>query len=121
MKYRCHLIVFIFVSIIPSPVLADAVRGEQLLLWLTGQSPSEVQAIMDKAKSMAYVQGMLDLYVVLSHRDPGLKIYCVPDEGISIGQAKDIIVNWLNAHPKRLKEEARILVLYALREAFPCD
>jgi hypothetical protein len=121
MKYRFLFIVVIFVCIIPSPVLADAVQGEQLLFWLTGQSPSEVEAFMNKAKSMAYVQGMLDLYVVLSHRDPGLKIYCVPDEGISIGQAKDIIVKWLNAHPKRMKEEARILVLYALRDAFPCN
>lgn len=121
MKYRFLFIVLIFVCIIPSPVLADVVRGEQLLLWLTGQSPSEVEALMDKARSTAYIQGMLDLYVVLSHRDPGLKIYCVPNKSISIGQIKDIIVKWLNAHPKRLKEEARILVLYALRDAFPCN
>ena len=120
MKYRFLFIVLIFVCIIPSSVLADVVRGEQLLLWLTGQSPSEVAA-MNKVRAMAYVQGMLELYVVLSHRDPELKIYCVPDGRISIGQAKDIIIEWLNTHPKRLKEEARILVLYALRDAFPCN
>ncbi len=120
MAYRFLIIVLILGCIIPSPVLADAVRGDELLLWLTGKSPNEMEAIMDKAKSRAYLQGMLDLYVVLSHRDPELKIYCVPDEGISIGQAKDIVVKWLNEHPERLKEEARILVLYALKEAFPC-
>lgn len=120
MKYRLLLIIFILGSISPVSVDADAVRGEQLLYWLTGRAESEIEATMDRAKSMAYLSGMLDSYVVLSVIDPGLKIYCVPEKGISIVEAKDIVVRWLAQNPDRLKEEARILVLYALKDAFPC-
>ncbi|MGD2270488.1 MAG: Rap1a/Tai family immunity protein [Desulfobacterales bacterium] len=120
MKYRLLLVILIFGFISPVSVGADAVRGEQLLYWLTGKADNEIEATMDRAKSMAYLSGMLDSYVVLSAIDPGLKIYCVPEKGISIVQAKDIVVQWLNRHPDRLKEEARILVLYALKDAFPC-
>jgi hypothetical protein len=120
MKYRFLLVVLILGYIFPVSVAADAVRGDQLLYWLTGKANNEIEATLDRAKSMAYLSGMLDSYVVLSAIEPGLKIYCVPEKGIAIGQAKDIIIKWMNAHPDRLKEEARILVLYALKDAFPC-
>lgn len=120
MKYRFFWGVLILGYIFPVSAAADAVRGDQLLFWLTGKASNEIEATLDRAKSMAYLSGLLDSYVVLSAIEPGLKIYCVPEKGIAIGQAKDIIVKWMSAHPDRLKEEARILVLYALRETFPC-
>ena len=121
MKQRFLLVIVIISSMFPVSAAADAVRGEQLLHWLTGKANSEIEATMDRAKSMAYLSGLLDSYVVLSAIAPELKIYCVPPKGISIGQAREVVVKWLSNHPERLKEEARILVLYALQDAFPCQ
>jgi hypothetical protein len=45
---------------------------------------------------------------------------CLPIEGVTAGQAIRIVTKYLNAHPERLHRDAHILVVEALREAFPC-
>jgi hypothetical protein len=99
---------------------AQALRGDQLLAMLTGESSSNVQGIVNKANGMGYLQGLLDAYMVFSTRDPGLKIYCMPAEGLSVSRAREIVIKWLELHPNRLPEQARILVFHALADSFPC-
>jgi hypothetical protein len=117
MKYRFLLVLLILGCIYPSSVAADALRGDQILTWLTAKSSSTI----DLARTKGYIQGMLELYVILSYRNPNLNIYCVQDKRISTLEATDIIVKWLKNHPKRLKEPAILLVLHALKDAYPCN
>jgi hypothetical protein len=117
MKYRFLLFLLILGCIYPSSVAADALRGDQILNWLTSKSSSTI----DLARTKGYIQGILELYVVLSYRNPDLNIYCVQDKRISTLEATDIIVKWLKNHPKRLKEPAVLLVLHALKDTYPCN
>ncbi len=117
MKYRFLLVLLILGCIYPASVAADALRGDQILTWLTGKSSSAI----DQARTKGYIQGMFDLYDILSYRNPNLNIYCVQDKSISTLEATDIIVKWLKNHPKRLKEPAILLVLHALKDAYPCN
>ena len=116
MKYRIVLVLLILGCIYPSSVVADALQGEQILNWLTAKSSSTI----DLARTKGYIQGILELYVVFGYRNPDLNIYCVQDKGISTLEATDIIVKWLKKHPNRLKEPAVLLVLHALKDAYPC-
>jgi hypothetical protein len=117
MKYRFLLVLSILGCIYPASVAADALRGDQILTWLTGKSSSAI----DQARTKGYIQGVLELYVILSYRNPDLNIYCFQDKRISTLEATDIIVKWLENHPKRLKEPAILLVLHALKDAYPCN
>jgi len=116
MKYRFLLVLLILGCIYPSSVAADALQGDQILNWLTAKSSSTI----DLARTKGYIQGILELYVVFGYRNPDLNIYCVRDKGISTLEATDIIVKWLKKHPNRLKEPAVLLVLHALKDAYPC-
>jgi hypothetical protein len=46
--------------------------------------------------------------------------FCPPREGISAEQAKLIFEKWINARPAELHESARLHVLLAMKDAFPC-
>jgi hypothetical protein len=99
---------------------AQALRGDQLLSMLTGKKTSNAQGIVNQANGMGYLQGLMDSYMVVSTFNPGLQYYCMPEEGISVAQARQVVIRWLERHPERLKEQARILVFHALADAFPC-
>jgi hypothetical protein len=99
---------------------AQALSGDQLLFMLTGEASSSFQTNVNRYRAMGYIQGLLDSYTVFSTRDPSLNIYCMPLKGVSSSRARKVIIKWLEEHPKRLNEQARILVFHALAEAFPC-
>jgi hypothetical protein len=45
---------------------------------------------------------------------------CLPSEGMTSGQAVRVVTKYLDSHPERLHRDAHILVIEALKEAFPC-
>ena len=45
-------------------------------------------------------------------------LFNIPD-GVTIGQACDVVGKWLDMHPEELNKPARQLVAEALKEAFP--
>ena len=115
MKFRFLAVLIILGCIFSASVKADVLKGDQFLTWLTGKSASAI----DQARTKGYIQGMLELYNILSYRDPEINIYCVQNNRISTFEATDIIVKWLKKHPKRLKEPASLLILHALKDAYP--
>ena len=117
MKFRFLVVLFILGWIYPAAVEADTLRGEQILAWLTAKNSSTI----DHARTKGYIQGVLELYDILSYRVPDLNIYCVRDKRISTLEATDIIVKWLKSHPQRLEEPAILLVLHAFKDAHPCN
>ena len=122
MRYwiRTAAMAAVIVSLIGSFAFAETLRGDQLLIMLTDDSSSGMQANVNRYRAMGYIQGLLDAYTVFSTRDPSLNVFCMPDQGVSTAQARILIVKWLREHPKRLHEQARLLVFHALSEAFPC-
>jgi hypothetical protein len=117
---RAAAMAAVMVSLICSSASAETLRGDQLLIMLTDDSSSGMQANVNRYRAMGYIQGLLDSYTVFSTRDPTLNVFCMPEQGVSTAQARILIVKWLREHPKRLHEQARLLVFHALAEAFPC-
>jgi len=101
-------------------VQAETLRGQSLLRMLTGESDSGLRANLDRARAMGYLQGMQESYLVTSRRSAGGKFYCLPDRGISSARLRNLVVRWLQNHPKRLEEPAILLIFHALADEFPC-
>lgn len=117
---RVGAIVAVLASVICGAASAETLRGDQLLIMLTDESSSGMQASINRYRAMGYIQGLLDSYTVFSTRDPSLDVFCMPEQGVSSAQARILIVKWLKENPERLHEQARLLVFHALAEAFPC-
>ncbi len=47
-------------------------------------------------------------------------LFCLPEQGIRVIQGMRIIVHYLETHPERLHLDQRVLVIEAIRDAFPC-
>ncbi len=73
--------------------------------------------VYDQAYCVAYIVAITDTLLgknaVQGHR-------ACPPGGIVQGQAFDIAVSWLEAHPQHRQFSANGLVAAALSEAFPC-
>ncbi len=46
---------------------------------------------------------------------------CIPTERVSLGQLGRVVVKYLKDHPEEEHDAAVVLVVVALREAFPCE
>lgn len=119
-KYLWSIIVAAVFSVYAIPSDAGSLKGEDLLEMLSDQPTSKVHTIVEKTHAMGYLTGLLEAFVIMNDITPEMKLFCIPPSGISAGNAKTVVVNWLEANPHRHQEQARILVLYALRAAYPC-
>lgn len=76
----------------------------------------------DSGRFMGYVTGVLDLYegvdLILYIKKLGSSTFEVPN-GVPLGQICRIVGKYLNDHPERLHESGAVLILSALKEAFP--
>ncbi|HTR16571.1 MAG TPA: Rap1a/Tai family immunity protein [Acetobacteraceae bacterium] len=89
---------------------ASPVDGNKLLgICTRGQSGA--------APCDAYINGVADAAVALAGE--GKLQLCIPQTVTGI-QMRDVTVKWLRAHPEERQHQAGVLVLRALREAFPC-
>ena len=66
-----------------------------------------------------YLGGFNDAAVLIG-TGTSQKIYCLPPTGIENDQLVRVVKKYLDEHPEDLHQSARILVLLALSEAFPC-
>ncbi|HHP7234539.1 MAG TPA: Rap1a/Tai family immunity protein [Desulfobacterales bacterium] len=99
---------------------AESLRGRTLLKMLSDASDSGLQANLDRARAMGYLQGMQESYLIISMLDPGAKIYCLPEQGLPSAHLRHVVVRWLRDHPDRLEEPAAVLVFHALADEYPC-
>jgi hypothetical protein len=89
-------------------------RGIELLWRCSSEEPDLQLACV------GYLSGFMDGVEINATATKGRKSFCLPKEGISNDQARRILVKWLEARPKFLHESARVHVLLALKDAFPC-
>jgi hypothetical protein len=85
--------------------------GHKLFSYCTGTE--ELQLVCS-----GYVSGVLDTLAIYRNL---LKrgIVCLPGS-VTMGEAKDVVVNWLRAHPEERQFTAAGSVTAALQETFPC-
>lgn len=122
LKYST-IILLIGLLFIPQPAIAD---GNKLLKSCTaglrvinkdkGLSSTE---LVDATYCAGLVQGITDTNRInrMSGSSP---LFCIPGDVIDKGQATRIVVNYLRAHPEKMKMHESNLVIDALMEAFPC-
>jgi len=106
--------------------------GNQLLRQCdTGTSEDKSRMSSDQSSDYAfcagYVAGAMDANNTFLNSMQAAKkevhlqpMYCLPQNGIEIGQAVRITVKWLRDHPEKLHQDGVNLVWRALSDAFPC-
>lgn len=95
---------------------SDAAQTGQDLIGLCENEAPEVQGIC-----MGYIIAVGDTLTQFSNDGGYFLGYrsCMPE--ITVVQAREVVVNFLNEHPDRLDRGAFSLVVRALSEAFPCQ
>lgn len=105
--------VAIAVVSIGSPAIAQSQDG------LTGNAL--LRTICDRqgeSTCLAYIRGVAEGLKV-SEGSGAARLFCLPVGG-DYGQARDVVVKYLNDHPEQRHYPAAYLVSFALTQAFPC-
>lgn len=82
----------------------------------------------DQAFCAGYVAAAMDGQVTLVNSlgraatkpNKPAHMYCLPNDGIKLGQAERVTVKWLQDHPEKLHLAGDVLVGMALQDGFPC-
>lgn len=100
---------------------AQAQQSAEELLWgCTKLGPySDDVKYVNQLMCISYISGAHDMLRMLSD---GLKInvICTPRDGLSNDQLIRVVTKWIEKNPERMHESARMAILSALAEAFPC-
>jgi hypothetical protein len=118
----------IFLLSISTQALAE-LDGNELLGYCNsvikqenGDTLSTTELVL-AAHCTGYVSGFIDSHAIDSYlfeKNTQKKLlYCLPPNS-KIIQFVRVIVKYLNEHPEKLHNGARMLVMEALNEAFPC-
>jgi hypothetical protein len=90
--------------------------------WVTHQGTDDDPA--NGSYCLGFIDGVMllatDTTVRLVDSDHRSSLPCAPAEGLTTGQAMRVVLKYLNSHPETLHKSAQLLVVLALREAFPC-
>lgn len=121
LKCTCTALVAVLACLQPAPATAD---GNMLLQRCQtvlrteerGGGPASNADAMASTFCFGYINGVLDFQ---SSARKDVAYFCLP-EGASRMQALRVVVKFLTDHPERLHEHEVNLVIFALREAFPC-
>lgn len=92
---------------VPAMAHAEFMTGNQLHSKLNSSEVSE------RIQALGYIQGVFDAGQHYRH--------CAPDNiGITAGQVRDIVLNYLNAKPSVRNFTADLLIIDALKQIWPC-
>lgn len=94
-------------------------RTDQLLWYCLGHQPPGAEFV-GKAICGRYIDGMMDMHSIATTIGGAKPLFCLPATGISVDQAMRVFVKWAQANPAKLHTTARISVVIALGQAFPC-
>lgn len=90
---------------------ADIRTGNGLLSACQSKEP------LQQTQCLVYILGALD--GASSATQLTAPVFCAPN-GITGGQAKDIVVKWLLEHPSRREMPSAWFITAALADAWPC-
>ena len=116
----------VFVSCLASEVVASATPSGNELLQRCGASVHQAdgarlneQESANSLMCLTYLEGWLDSHAFDLVRLPQ-PLYCLPQQGFTVGQLARMVVKTLSSNPQKLHEDARLAVGLSLMEAFPC-
>jgi len=75
----------------------------------------------DAGVCLGTMNGLLGLHQIYTQALGKQTLFCLPDGGLTVGQAVRIVVKHLREHPEKLDLRATTLAAGALRLAFPCE
>ena len=113
-----HLILtLLLITAAPAAAQPQAqMRTDELMWQCEGVAAAPVEAI---AFCVGYLSGFTDLNSVIKQMTKWSP-FCLPAQGVSRDQVRLVFVKWAKDHPSALHESARVSVMLALDEAFPC-
>lgn len=84
-------------------------------------SENSIQPYM---RCLHYMQGIVEVsmfYERMMYTVSGNRLICLPRKKISTDQAILLTIEYLKRHPEKLDSRGVVLVMAALREAYPCN
>ena len=118
-------IFFLLLALMVMPVPAQA-DGNNLLKACTAglkvinkEKNLSSKELVDAAYCAGLIQGIMDVNRI-NKMSGGSILFCLPEDMITKAEATQTVVNYLGAHPEKRKLHESILVIEALKEAFPC-
>ena len=114
---RVFLLVSIVICGLASPTIAGWLDGNEL------HGNCEVEAPFDQGICLGYIAGAASMLVDLQTAGvvrPLTSPICVPQAEVQAGQITDVVKKYLREHPENRHFGGAVLVIMALREAFPC-
>lgn len=115
------LMTLLFIN--PAPVHAD---GNMLLKACTAglkvinkEKDLSSKELVDAAFCAGLIQGITDVDRI-NKSSGGSSFFCPPGNVINKAEATQIVVDYLRAHPEKRKQPETMLVIDALKGAFPC-
>jgi len=122
-----RLIVMVAVVYLSNIEVARAYSGMELLrgctqaLKMAAGEHFEPEEAVHAGRCAGYVSGIMDLnQVVLAVRGRSMALFCTPERGVENAQLIRIVLKRLVDNPADLHQPARLNVVLALRQAFPC-
>jgi hypothetical protein len=108
---RKALLALCAISSFYAPVTATAYTGNQLLPECETTNVSYC---------LGEISGFrLGFGFVMNRWQVEPKLMCVPD-GVSNGQLRDIVIQYIRENPQTRHESAQFLIVWSLEKAFPC-
>lgn len=106
-------IVALFILVMSVPVKAKGLNGNDLLRKCQGQDGTTIMA-MNKGFCLGLIAGYTD-----SLRTSKNLNLCIPNE-VEWGQRMEVVVKYLENHSEKRHIYYEVLIIEALKEAFPC-
>jgi|SRR5882724_7127429 len=127
MKTRRKIAVVVLGLLVATGTLAGAKApgtrrdGNALLAECLLKPGSDLEAFY-AGGCMAYMRGIIDMHEIYQATLlPTQRLFCLPEDGIVMTQGVRSVLRYLQAHPELLHEPESLLIVMALREAFPCQ
>jgi len=92
-------------------------------IYEDGVEESEITKIMFAEASFCngMMQGITNTIIFLDAFQVNQSLVCLPENGISNGQAAKVVIKYLKEHPEQLHVADSGLAFLALMDAFPCN
>ena len=77
--------------------------------------------VMDAGRCMGLVDGFAGAAAFYESQPGAPGAICFPEDGMTIGQSVDLVVQYLEGHPEQLHESSTVLIFGAFLDNYPCE
>lgn len=123
---KAHMLIAIGILSLASPTFADMNSGAALLKNCNAAIKQADGGTLTEEESLGavyctgYLSGFMDSHVMEINAKPKKPLYCLPETGLTNNKMAHILTAYFKKHPERSQESARLQVVSALLQSFPC-